>query len=51
MFWGQDCQRTLELWARKAIEISEFSGLFCGSLEQKNVGSSVDVGGVAHEAL
>lgn len=40
-----------ELWAGKAIECSELSGLFCGSLQGKNIEKSEDVGGLACEVL
>lgn len=39
----------LELWAEESIECSELSGLFCGSLEDKNIKSSTGAGGLASE--
>lgn len=41
--WGEECGRTIELSAGKAIESSELNELFCRSLE-KNVEGHVDSG-------
>ena len=37
MCFGEDCKSTLALCARKAFECWDISGLFCRSLEDKNV--------------
>ena len=39
----------MKLWAREVIEHQELSGLFCRSLEDNNVKSSTDDGGLAYE--
>ena len=49
MCFGEDCGRTLELWTRNVIECRELSGLLCGSLEDNNIESSADGGGLACE--
>jgi hypothetical protein len=45
----EDCGRTLELWARRAIEYQELSGKFFRILEDKNVEGNAEDGGLACE--
>ena len=47
-FW-KDYTSTLELLAKKATECWELSGIVCGDLEDKNVESNADDGGLAVE--
>ena len=42
-------RRTLELCTRRTIECSDLSGLFCRSLDDKNVESSAANGGLPCE--
>jgi hypothetical protein len=48
MFW-EDCEKTLEFWARKATECLKFGELFCRYMEDKNVESSVVDGSLAYQ--
>lgn len=43
-YFGEICERTLELWARDAILCGELSGMICMSLEDKNFDSSANSG-------
>lgn len=47
MCFGEVCRRTLELWSRKAIEC--LTGSFFRTLDDRNVESSADNGGLACE--
>ena len=38
----EDCGGAFELWPRRAIKCSEFSGMFLSSLDNKNVESNAD---------
>lgn len=40
-----------ELWAKKSIEYAELNWLFCRCLEDKNIESSADDGGLPSEGL
>jgi hypothetical protein len=44
-FLGGLWKKDLELWARKPLSVESL--VFCGSLEEKNVESSGDNGGLA----
>lgn len=44
MLSGEDCGQPLELWAKKAIECTNFGELFCGSLKDKTVERKSDGG-------
>lgn len=46
---GEDCGRTFDLWAKKAIEFWELVVLFCRSFENRNVENSTGNGGLACE--
>jgi hypothetical protein len=44
----EDYERPVELWTIKAIECTEFSKLFCGSLKNKNVERNKDDGSLPY---
>lgn len=46
----KDCGKILELCARKSTECWDFSGMFCGSLEDRNLESSAEDVGLACDA-
>ena len=48
---GEGCRRTLQLFSRSVVEYWEFSELFCESLEDKNVESSVENEDLACDGL
>jgi len=45
--WGEDYRKILELWGRRATENQELSGKFFRSLEDKNVVSRTEDGGLS----
>lgn len=51
--WGvAAANQTVLFWgAGNTVDCSELPGLFCGSLEDRNAGSSADDGGSAWEVL
>ena len=49
--FGRIVVRSLELWATKALECLELSGLFFRGSEDENVKSNADNGGLACEIL
>lgn len=44
---GEDCGKTLNLWARKAIECPVLGELVCGRLKDKSVARNAEKGGLA----